>query len=226
MKDSFKFTLYEVFGYFLPGLVLAVALVLLFWSLFHAGYPLELLVWKPKEVHWFLIVIACYTLGHLSQAIGNLLFPRRDDEPFRAGGDSRSALISAAQVKASEQLGCQPGDLSPTWLYRYMDEYVIQHGEQGDREVFTYREGFYRGTAISLLMLAFSVIIRLCRPHPAIQLPTYVYAVSFWQLAYVLTVVLAGAYLMYRRFQRFSEHRINRVLLSFLALNGMGAKEG
>ena len=217
MKD-FKFSLYEVFGYFLPGAVLGVALVLLFWCFFFSDKPIPILTWHFDSRDWVAVVIACYFLGHIAQALGNLLFASTEHRILsRDDDESWTDIFKAAEQKAIEQLGSEQQQISRTWLYRYMDEYVVQNGNLGDRELFTYREGFYRGTSVSLLVLSVSMLVRLIIPNSAIPFPPYVYYPSRWQIAFLLIVLVASTFLMYRRFRRFSEHRVNRGVVAFLA---------
>jgi hypothetical protein len=65
-------TLYDIFGYLLPGAIILIALVLLFWSLFWPSVPLALWGDLPALATIGLVFFA-YLAGHLGQGIGNLM---------------------------------------------------------------------------------------------------------------------------------------------------------
>ena len=72
MFKDIQVTLYDFFGYLLPGAVILVAAVLIFWTLFWPNASLPLPSSLPVLATSSL-VFAAYLAGHLGQALGNLL---------------------------------------------------------------------------------------------------------------------------------------------------------
>jgi hypothetical protein len=61
--------------------------------------------------------------------------------------------VEMLECRAKDLAGIKaPGDLTLRWAVRVLDEYSVQNGKPGDRDVFVYREGFYRGCAIALFL--------------------------------------------------------------------------
>ena len=94
----------------------------------------------------------------------------------------------------------------------------VQTGKEGDREIFVYREGFYRGTALSLLLLSAALLVRMFVPGASIRFTKGLFQLSFWEP--LITAVITGGvgYLFVRRYQRFAEYRITRAVLAALVV--------
>src|SRR6266568_2878749 len=137
MLDKLTFTLYEIFGYLLPGSVAFVGFGLLYWGLFAPTVPLGVADFQPGLVTWSAIIIASYLLGHAAQAVGNRLL----------GGIEESALAmnevpwmrERADNSAAELLSVPADKIGARWVYRVLDEYAVQTGQAGDRDMFVYR---------------------------------------------------------------------------------------
>src|SRR5260221_13796098 len=72
MFKELQITLYDVFGYLLPGAIIVVGLGVLFWTLFWPTAPLVIRTDPPVSVVVCSVLIA-YLAGHLGQGIGNFM---------------------------------------------------------------------------------------------------------------------------------------------------------
>lgn len=116
-----------------------------------------------------------YFAGHLNQALGNLLtmiLPSPEKVALSKGlpGNLPDDLVQVARLKVSEMLGVDLKNISPEWLFRICDEVLLQRGNCTDREIYQYREGFYRGLTLSFVVLAISLIVRAAIPGASLQI--------------------------------------------------------
>ncbi len=70
MKEL-KLTLYDVFGYFIPGALVFVALCDFYWASFWPKVPF-VIADSPLAL-WIAAAFAAYLFGHLGQSLGNCL---------------------------------------------------------------------------------------------------------------------------------------------------------
>ena len=220
--DNFSFTLYEVFGYVFPGGIALLAFVVLYWAFFVPGVPLGIATFQPGLVTWVSVIAASYVLGHAAQAVGNIFFrgPEKSALASETGGAPQWMRESAQRV-AGEILKVSSVHLEPRWIFRALDEYALQIGKDGDRDMFVYREGFYRGTTLSLFFLSAALLVRLFVPGASIQFTKGLFHISFLEL-FVTAVITGGiGYLFVRRYQRFAEYRITRAVLAALVVHKM-----
>ncbi len=216
MLEKLTFTLYEVFGYLLPGNVTLVGFMLLYWALFVPRVPLGVVSFQPDLVGWSAIVVTSYLLGHAAQAMGNLTLRKIEESALamkRASWMSERATQTAAGL-----LGVPAEKIEPRWVYRALDEYAVQSGQAGDRDMFVYREGFYRATSIALFFLSLTLLIRMVVPGASIQFAKWLFPVSCWQS--FTTAVIAGlvGWLFLQRYRRFADYRVTRAVLSALVI--------
>ena len=147
-----QFTLYEVFGYLLPGAVLTGGIAVVFWAAF---FPQAVIDFDIKSVEvWGTFLALAYVSGHIAQGIGNAIvrqFVSAEDHAINAVLDKE--IVDACKAKAKELTGADTAKITPRWLYRLCDDAVIRSGKIGERDVYIYREGFYRGTLVGTVFL-------------------------------------------------------------------------
>src|SRR5260370_17952176 len=51
--------------------------------------------------------------------------------------------------------------IKPRELFALCDQALLHHDSPGEREIFVYREGFYRGSSVALAILAVALAIRM-----------------------------------------------------------------
>jgi len=223
MLRDIKVTLYDIFGYLLPGAVFLAAIAVLFWVIYIPQTPLVFVQLTIET--WVLILLLAYFSGHIVQALGNLLIEPFFSTKSLAFSKSRAdslpdALVQSAKSKASAMLGVDLKDISPEWLYRICDETVVQCGAIGDREVYQYREGFYRGLTVSFLMLFLSLVVRTAVPGTSLKLSDTLQAINGLVLLFFILISLAGSLLAFLRYRRFARYRVIQAIIGFLALQG------
>jgi len=220
MKDL-KITLYDIFGYLLPGGVFLAGIAILFWAMYIPLTPLAF-VELTKET-WILILLIAYLMGHMTQALGNLLM-KAFTSPENAVLSKGTAdglpdiLLQSTKTKASRMLGIDLKDINPEWLFKICDETVVQSGTFSDREVFQYREGFYRGLVVSLVLLFLSLIIRAKIPGASIKISGMSSPISGIVLVFFIIIVFTGILLTFFRYRRFARHRVTQAVIGFLVL--------
>lgn len=223
-KMNLKITLYDIFGYVLPGIVFLVGIAILFWSVF---YPQTHLVpVKGTTATWVSFVVLSYFSGHMLQALGNLLMKRFQSAEnlllTKNQADSLpEALVQSAKEKASSILGVDVKDISPEWLFRICDEMIVQGGITEDRELYQYREGFYRGLTIAFLVLSLSLTIRAIVYGTFIELSDSLLYISKPMLFFFIIVFFIGTWLSFFRYRRFAKYRVSHAIIGFLALQGI-----
>jgi len=237
MWKDMRVTLYDIFGYFLPGAVILGGFLLCWKACDGRQLLSSLQVWE----RWFVLVFGAYYLGHMAQGIGNGLeflignptevilgkagsgyeslrhiilgkerWGRIDEKIHKAAQDQFNKLMAPTKPASDDAEGGE----SNKWLYPCCAEVIGQVGHGELREMYEYREGFYRGSAIAFGLVAFVLI------------PTIVCWKShlssgrlFWiTLALTPLLSLLAAFLSIRRYGRFSESRVRSTLLGFLVL--------
>jgi hypothetical protein len=244
MLREVKFTLYEVLGYLLPGAVLLAALVLLTGAIY---FPDEPLSWSASgAATWVGVLTLAYLAGHLAQGLSNgflrlLEWPwnrlrswageqswlgrqrwfSSNEQVYLAEGSSGrlpAQFLSAARTKAAKLSGVEEQALTEEWLFRICDEALVQRGNLGDREVFVYREGFYRGLCFALVGFAAGLLARMVSGGTAIATASGVWKLGSDVLAFWLVFCLVFVYCSYQGFRHFGRYRISHVILAVLVM--------
>jgi hypothetical protein len=216
-------SLYDFFGYLLPGLVATAALVFVFSS--------RVELWHLKDSLVVVsLFVAAYLLGHAIQAAGNALF--NED---RGTKEIFCSLPEAVRGKVHEQLMKTLGTGLPDICrdpkvaiaaYAFIDESRLHSEQPNEREVYVYREGFYRGIVVATLLLGISCIIRASMGGATIALNNdakiCISATGCW-IAVGVLALLSIAY--GKRMYRFQKYRVERAIYYWLALNLKGTND-
>jgi hypothetical protein len=217
MKEQLNFTLYEIFGYLMPGAIATAALAIFLWAIFHGDSILPLSFWRLSPTGLLALLFVAYVLGHLVQALGNPLLKGAEK---RLMSDENPAAVIAKHRLTQLIQGVAPTavTIDYIWQQRVMDERCIQVGQQGDREIFTYREGFYRGSTVATALFCAGIAARMITGNLRLLIGDTVFSLSRYELGVLLAISALGVWGLYRRFQRFSEYRVARVIAAFIAL--------
>jgi hypothetical protein len=218
MLDNFVFTLYEIFGYLFPGGLALLGISLLFWAVFVPRLPLGIATCQPGLVTWTAVVFISYLLGHAVQAIGNLILKGAEHDALGVNGTLPEEIRQRAAELSAKLLTVNGEKLNPVWIFRTLDEQSIQTGKAGDRDIFVYREGFYRGGAIALFFLTVALLVRSWLPGSSIQFTKGVFYISQWQFLTTALITAVVGRLFVSRYRRFAEYRISRAVLAALVL--------
>ncbi len=242
-----RITLYDVLGYFAPGLVLLSALGVFLWSL--SGQCRVELGLAPSWLFSLADIFAAYLLGHLAHLPVVLFFKYRAEGFFikpglqglgrtEQGGSRLTRLVnrllgertlSEATVvileRALRTYYQDPMiDRENSDLYRLCDAVLSITGSQEDREIFRSREGFYAGSISSFLLLTLALWWVLCGRMPSCGNGLLVefgqqgsVQVSWGQLLAVTICSFVAFIGSGVRYVEFSNHRVRAALLGFAA---------
>jgi len=230
MLQGIQVTLYDVFGYLLPGFVFLAAIAILFWAV---CFPTAPLPW-PLEIqaNWWVVAAVAYVAGHMAQALANRFDKAvrpRGSEDLRLAGPGLAKLpddlVRCAKRKASRIAGVGADKMDDLLLYRLCDEAVAQgDASRADRDMYIYREGFYRGLGFSLLALVLALLARAWIPGAAFapwETPQPIPTMAFWLLG---VLCAAAALLSYERAARFEGYKLRQAVLGFLVLQAKAAE--
>jgi len=217
-----NFTLYEVFGYVLPGAFGLAGVYLLYWPFFLAPDQ----DWTGiSAAGWTGILAVAYVFGHFLQAVMNLLLKEVSWRPERRIFDDHEQVPanvrSTLEKRVREALGLTGnGILKPKTIYHVAEHHVLQHGKTEARDVYQYREGFYRGMAPALLLLGIGCVVRLHGPEGSLR-------VVGMQLYFTIPALLCGGVLAvgiaifsFLRYLRFAGYRVRYAYYSYLVMTG------
>lgn len=225
MKLDWSFSLYDFFGFLVPGTLLLAALAVAYWALFLPDWVLVGVSFPPEG--WVVLLGLSYLCGHLAQGAANHIPPWNNRRTTLGGKGNRwwnmgwPTVPHAAIVEATARLEklCSKG-----WLEKLGDEEIgrvcqyglIAEGVSGDREIFEYRRGFYRGVSISALTLAIALLLRIYSGPAVVSLwgsEHHVSALELGSLAVAL-VVLSGISLV--REHRFIAYLHQQAIYGYL----------
>lgn len=216
---NIRLPLYDIFGYLLPGIVAMLAAILLIWSIYLPAAPLTFLS-LPKQV-WFVLTVLAYFAGHFVQAIGNVLSDlvvRPEEHIFGELADANcKELVKEVHSVVHESLGVDK--VEPAWMYRVCDTTVLHCGTTSEREVYVYREGFYRGASVTFALLAIALFVRCLIGTTSLLWNGSLVTVPSSLLWVLFILTACGCALMVVRFHRFAQHRVKHALVSYLLIH-------
>ena len=146
--------------------------------------------------------MVAYVFGHFLQAASNIFFRKRAWRPeyrvFNNASLLPQALQSALTKKARQAVGLRAEEpLEPEVIYDIADHYVLQQSKTEARDIYVYREGFYRGMTWGLLLFGIGNFFRAVRAGACLEVfgahLTLGPATLVW--AGLIAVVLAISYL-------------------------------
>jgi hypothetical protein len=211
--NNIKVSLYDLFGYFFPGAIFSIALVILFWALFFpARSVLPFTIAKPVAV--ILLVIA-YLAGHIVQAVANRTC--RSKPRVLETMKEIPAEIRAAVRKEIETYVPEASKLKEDWIHSICDAVFTRIGSIDNKVIYEAREGLYKGLFVSFAALSISLLARMLVPGAKIEIQSSV--IEFrWPFLLALGVLsLAACPLLYLRYKRFARYKNLESVLGFLA---------
>jgi hypothetical protein len=224
-----ELTLYEIFGYLIPGAVFTGGMGLLFWALFFPQSSVEFDLKSPEV--WISLLVVAYLAGHVVQALGNQLLRlfTPTEKLIAAKGSSFPAnLMDQCRLKIQEWTKADATEFPGQWVYKVCDEAVVRSGRLGDRDLFIYREGFYRGTSMGMLWLCVGMVAMVIRlwcfsADGVVKIGSMEFTPS--RLVFLAVVEAGAARLLWLRYWRFAEYRVTQALISSLLLGIKAEKE-
>ncbi len=206
MIKDLQVTLYEIFGYVFPGAIVCFAFAIL-WNIFIPDQPFDFSLNYSKLMLAALLALA-YLAGHLMQGVGNLFekcsFVKKTQNEKHLLAPELVALVRDSIAK---KFGKIEKELRFQDIYTLCDQALIHYGSLGEREILTYREGFYRGCSVALIFLTLSFCVA------AFEAPNKTLPIC----AAILSAL--SVWLSFERYKRFYAYRFRSCLLRFLVLS-------
>jgi hypothetical protein len=215
---EFRATLYDLFGYLLPGLVVLGA-VSLFFSAIGPTQPSVSVADIGSPSIATIIVICAYLLGHAVHALGNALqhLVKSPESRFFLEEGLPTDLVGVAREMLGARLGVSLKEVPPGEFCALVDETRVVRDKAGDRAVYVYREGFYRGMVVASAFLGTAVLALISRGGITISLSadSSLFARRVDLLVLLVLTIGCGAGFFFRML-RFGRYRVQRALYQFL----------
>jgi hypothetical protein len=221
---SVSFTIYEFVGYAIPGAVSILAAAIFYWSAVGNG-PVNLDV--INTAGWWVLGLFGYLAGHGIQAAANgILKWRKNTVDLVMDRTSNNGLgvplIAAGERVAETLLGAPPGTLSPSSVFAVCDVYLDQKGRSSTREIYVYREGFYRGLALSSALLSLALVVRGLFANSTVLFNKQSISFSHSQCFVLAGICCLLAWASWQRFRRFGKYLVANSLLAAVILQQSG----
>jgi hypothetical protein len=218
MKEI-QITLYEIFGYLVPGFVFAGSISMGYWTVFEKN---DLVISKIEAPFWFLIVMISYLAGHVTQSIANIILGQRSTARlcFRNGKKG----IGDHLIEASKDLTMEiikpgvSGRPDHTTILEVCDAMIEHRGSPQTREVYLYREGFYRGMWVALAFLSLVLLWRSFLEKSVFKFEGFSHNFTSWEMLVLAAISGIVGILFFFRFRRFGKYLITHKVASALVL--------
>jgi len=221
VKDL-KVTLYEIFGYVLPGAILLLGILTIFWSIFLPDVSVPIHAVSSEVIIVFLTMT--YFSGHVVQALGNIITRITgitDTSMADEVASELGVLFDLVKKDIADKIKLNVADLKVADVVRISDETNVQLGISGDREIYQYREGFYRGLSVACVFLTLAIIARIIAGTPKILHSNVTYEITTKMLFFSIGISGLGVLLFYNRYIRFMKYRIRHAIMSYLVISGV-----
>lgn len=220
MFKNLQISLYDFFGYLLPGCIVLLAIAIPFWIIFVPNLALN--INNISTELWIIILVMAYFFGHFAQSSANYinkLFPPMEKEVIETDASNRfKKIVKKAKEKSNQIYTFGDDALTAKELYDICDITITQFGRNQEREIYRYREGFYRGLAVSLFALTLSTVAAIIFPIKSITINGAAMNIGQGMLLFFAIISFVGAILSYLRFRRFRRYHIKLVIVSYPAL--------
>lgn len=229
MMSGLQLTLYEILGYIFPGIFGLISIAILYWTVF----------WSNKVININLnltigqivvLLISVYVTGHIIQAISNSInkYFKKPEEFILSISEKNSLseeILKRLFLLINENFLVDANKISKTDIYFLCDSALLQNETIGQREIFEYREGFYRGMSITCFILSIVIVIRSIVPDFCVKLDEYVVNIDLLHGLFFSLVFIIFGYFNYIRFRRFARYRVTNAIFGYLALNSIKYKK-
>jgi hypothetical protein len=211
---SLRFTVYELLGYFAPGGVVFLAVLVFGWAVFFPTASIKIADISFKKETWVFILAVSYTLGHVIQGIcnfhisGERMFERKDNN---------KDLVRNARIALESRCGIATSSYSCSKLAGLCQTLILHVGKMDDHDVFLYREGYYRGSSAAFLLLAIALVIRAVRLGATLTINEQKILIVSGLWLFLIVLSAASSVVFYFRFRRFALYRVAN-LLNFACL--------
>jgi hypothetical protein len=215
--EKVSLTLYDVFGYIVPGYVM-----LLVASLVESTFGnTTFLSIASATGNVLLSIIAAYFLGNICHSLGSLF---REWHPawFADRGLRLSdPLFHKVRKAAKEAYGIelkQDEKLSTLETFILADSYVVASGGSTERDVYLAREGFFKASMVAFGLLS-AVLFAACL-NGGIDIQTDIRTVKHVNLGSSIAVTamsLLATLILWKQFTFYQRVKMNNIFAMFLA---------
>lgn len=218
---TIEITLYDIFGYLIPGCVAMVAIYLIAWRIVLLPAHQD---WNSvSTLGWIVVAGVAYVIGHFLQALSNVLyhFGLKNPEQRILANEFvvPSNVLTIAHKAAQRVIGLSENDtVDMKTLYVIMDHYIQQHGKTESRDIYIYREGFYRGLSVGLFLLTIASLVHMTGGQTAVAAFGGTFTLTKSCMGFVAILSFIMALLGLARYWRFTIYRVKNCLFSFLAI--------
>lgn len=215
--SDFRASLYDLFGYLLPGIVAFVGVILILESMSFLQAPKQILALTVSTPLVGLLLIA-YILGHLCQAGANHLPGLRitAEDLIKKGDDVPRALLERAQTLLARRVQIDLTKVPMAMQLRMMDEAIPISSGDSEREIFIYREGFYRGMAVASALLLISCLSLSIRADAVLSFVSSSLTIPRSGMLSIAGFVAGSGCAFVARFRRFGRYRIGKSLAAYI----------
>jgi hypothetical protein len=197
-----------------PGLVALGALTIFSWAVFAPGAALS--TPKLSGAWWIAIFVCSYILGHLVQAVANMI-PWLRPKSYDALAWTQHETTTPAKLGLHRRDGEDHGAYASR-AFEAADIVVAQRGNTDDRQIYQYREGFYRGLTMSFALALVAVIVRAL--HDGDAFIAQHHFITSGEYAFAASLLFVAALLSHHRYLRFSAFKLHNTFVAFALLDG------
>ena len=226
--DKIAVTLYDVFGYLLPGYVVLLALSIAE-ATFAGTWFISLSLFGSHPVPF---AVAAYFAGQLTHGCASALTEASRLRRFIQVPRARleGVLLNAVRVELKAAYGAAIDNLNVTdnlSLFLLADAYVVASGAGAERDLLTAREGFFKQSVVAFAILTFVMFACVLAGGASIQThPGLIVRVSGWLTAAACVLLLATALVFRLRFGFYHRIKINNTMLLLLAIRARERGQG
>jgi hypothetical protein len=224
MLGDIRASLYDLFGYLIPGTVIfgALCLALALTTATDTVFQIDALGRAPVAA---IVLGASYILGHLGHAVGNALPALRTPatDMLLTDPDPPTQILRLATDRVAQISGADMQALSMADVLALVDEHVKMYGNSAEREMFVYREGFYRGMTISSALLGVLVLVQaFVAPVRLGGIIASTLIVGRPQLFALAGLAAIASWGFLRRMRRFGRYKVKSGLYAFVMSDAHG----
>ncbi len=216
-------SLYDLFGYFIPGFFGSIGLWLIIapFAGAEAGTDLSAI---NNPILFSVAVIVMYTFGHVLQAVGNAL-PFGSgidmDEVLTSGKNGSRELLSVTTLAAinnslRDHFNVTLAQLPPRDRFALIDEARVLAPREGDREVYIYHHGFYRGMLVASSVLGIGLLVALFTGQICVVGNGLSWCITRGSITLIFAVLVGSTIAFWFRLRRFAEYRLVRAAMLWL----------
>ncbi len=218
MLKEMQALVYHLLGYLLPGMIILSAMILLFWTLFWPTLPLQL-PGNMQVLPLIALLLLAYPAGYLGQAMSSFLekFPK-PKQVFQGSLPLYPELYPLFRRAVARRFGESTKLLTPKELYELCNQVLIIHGTERGREIYIWRESFYRSNAVAFFLLTLSLTIRLMGADVFLIFANMKMEIGKGGLALAALITALGTWAAYRRYVTFCRYRLSSCFLRYLAV--------